>query len=325
MSEVIDTYGWSKRTTASSDAENADQAEAEAIAQLIVATAVAMHDERLAEELETDSVPATRIEEQLRADVELDSLSGRLLEEIERRADLLGELYPFRLEDGSLVYTPSRSGVYEFCLAVSTAPNVTTGAFTELARYFEILAADVVCHYLGEGSAFVRSGAPAYPPDSTIKTFEDAVKHLDAHTGEWPWCPTEDAEIDSSFIKDEGMDFVVWKTIDRRRGRLFVLGQCACGRSDWHEKTGDLDLDKLRRWIRELPPVAPIRAFATPHCVTGALVFQNLSRLAGLSFDRVRLTSLANSPHAIEHFRQIHTPTLLRLARLVIPNAIVSD
>jgi len=322
MSEVIDTYSWSKRVVATSDAINADQAEVEAIKQTVVATAIAMHDERIAEELELEeNNEDTRLDEQIKADVELDSISGRILEEIERRADLLGEYYPFKLDEGSLIYTPSRTGVYEFCLAVSTAPNVTTGPLVELARYFEILAGDAVCHYLGEGSKFLRSGAPTYPANSAIKTFKDVIDHLNEHTSEWEWAPTIDAEADLEAIKDEGMDFVAWKTLDRRHGRLFVLGQCACGRTDWHTKTADLALERIQRWIRELPPVIPVRAFVTPHNVTAAKIFRHLSRLAGLSFDRVRLTSITSTPTNVEHFVNAHSQHLLRITQLVISNA----
>lgn len=321
MSDVVDNYSWAKRIALTEDAMNADQAEAEAIRQTVVATAISMHDERIAEELEPEGGNLTRIEEQLLADVELDSLSGRIMEEIQRRVELLGDKYPFRLYEGSLQYTPSASGVYEFCLAVSTAPNVTTGVFVELARYFEILAGDVVCHYLGEGSKFIRSGAPAYPDDAEIRNFKGAIDYLHKETDEWLWLPAEDAEPDLAAIKDEGMDFVVWKSIDRRKGRLYVLGQCACGRTDWHDKIDDLSLTKIKRWVRDLPPVTPIRAFATPHNVTAAKVFGYLSGAAGLSFDRVRLTAIANSPSSASHFIQNHSATLLRLTKLVISEA----
>lgn len=321
MSDVVDNYGWTRRVTLTEDARNADQAETEAIRQNVVATAVSMHDERIAEELEPEADSFTRLEEQMRADVELDSLSGRIIEEIQRRADLLGEHYPFSLTEGSLRYSPSTTGVYEFCLAVSTAPNLTTGALVELARYFEILAGDVVCHYLGEGSEYIRSGAPAYPETAVIRSFKSAIDYLEEKTGEWPWAPNEDAVGDLGNIKDEGMDFVVWKSLDRRKGRLFVLGQCACGRTDWHDKTNDLDLKRIRRWVRELPPVEPLRAFATPHNVTAKKVFGTLSSYAGLSFDRIRLTAIANTNLNRQHFIDTHSAELLRLTRLVIEEA----
>ncbi|MBB5610765.1 MULTISPECIES: hypothetical protein [Janthinobacterium] len=325
MSEVVDNYGWAKRAALTADAHNADQAEVEAIKQTIVATAISMYDERLAEELEPEGNNLTRIDEQMLADVELDSLSGRIIEEIQRRVELLGENYPFTLIDGSLEYTPSKTGVYEFCLAVSTAPNLTTGNFVELARYFEILAGDVVCHYMGVGSKFIRSGAPAYPQEALIRTFKGAIDHLHSETGEWCWSPSDEAEADLAAIKDEGMDFVVWKSLDRRKGRLFVLGQCACGRTDWHQKTDDLNLSRIKRWVRELPPVQPIRAFATPHNVTATLVFGTLSTYAGLSFDRIRLTAVANSPMNRDHFSVKHAPTLLRLTQLVIAEARLAE
>ncbi len=328
MSDVVDMYGWSRRVSLADDALNADQAEVEAIRQNVAPTAVSLYDERLAEELELSiddpTEGQTRLDAQVQADVELDSLSGRVIEELGRRADLLGNDYPFKLTDGALSYTPSVTGVYEYCLAVSTSPNITTGAYVELARYFEILSGDAVCHYLGEGSKFIRSGAPAYPIDAGITTFKQAIEYLHSQTGEWLWDPIAEAEPDLSSIKDEGMDFVVWKNLDRRKGQIFVLGQCACGRTDWFDKLHDLDFAKLTRWVRELPPVKPIRAFATPHNVTAHKVFGYLSRTAGLSFDRVRLTKIANSAGARGHFIDNHSQTLLRLTRLVINEARLS-
>ncbi len=324
MNDIVDTYSWRNRERLTTDALNADQAEVEAIRQTVAATTTALYDERLAEELEfidEERRTETRLDEQIRTDVELDSLSGRVIEEIARRRELLGNHYPFELDNGALRYTPTASGVYEFCLAVSMAPNLTSEPYVELPRYFEILAGDVVCHYMGAGSNFIRSGAPAYPDDAELTDFKQTIEYLHAQTDEWEWHPTWDAEPDLPSVKDEGMDFVVWKSIDRRRGRIYVLGQCACGRTDWHEKTDDLRLNRLTRWIRELPPVEPLRAFATPHNVTAVKVFATLARYAGLSFDRVRLTTIANSASAVDHFIATHSPRLLELTRLVIGEA----
>lgn len=324
MNDVVDNYSWRNRERLTEDALNADQAEVVAIRQTVTSTSIALYDERLAEELELgdgEVVGSTRLDQQVVADVELDSLSGRVMEEIDRRSELLGEAYPFKLDNGALRYTPTASGVYEFCLAISTAPSLTAAPFVDLPRYFEILAGDVVCHYLGTGSKFIRSGAPAYPANAELTDFKQTIEYLHGQTNEWEWHPTWDAEPDLPSVKDEGMDFVVWKSIDQRRGRLYVLGQCACGRTDWHQKTDDLNLKRLARWVRELPPVEPIRAFATPHNVTSIKVFATLARYAGLSFDRVRITSIANSPNAAGHFITEHSAKLLELTRLVIEEA----
>jgi hypothetical protein len=322
---TVDNYGWSRRNQLMADSYEADQAEAEAIREVVVATTVAMYDERIAQEMEPDdSGPELRIDQEVQADIALDNFSGRLLEEIERRIALLGDDYPFILEDGSLRYRASATGVYEYCLAVSRSPSLTTGVFTELPRYFEILAGDIACHYLGEGSSYIRSGAPAYPPESAIKTFQQAIEHLHTQTNEWTWSPADDAELDQNFIADEGMDFVAWKPIDARKGLLYIIGQCACGRTDWHEKTEDLNLKRLARWVRDLPPVQPVRAFAVPHAVTARRVFGTLSLYAGIPFDRIRLVQIANRPANRAHFQAMHSANLDRLTRLVITNPVLA-
>ena len=112
-------------------------------------------------------------------------------------------------------------------------------------------------------------------------------------TGEWKWGPRSDLPDDPLDVKDEGCDFIVWPNPpdDRQIGQLFVLGQCACG-NNWDIKLGELNVEKFQKWFNHPFTISPVRAFATPHHVTDAMLAEASLR-GGVFFDRARLTLLA--------------------------------
>ena len=131
------------------------------------------------------------------------------------------------------------------------------------------------------------------PREEEIGTrFIDAMKTLHERSGDWHWSPEDGLPADGpAGAGDEGLDFVVWKAIDNRPGKIFILGQCACG-NDWEEKFDDINLEKLWKWIRPRPYPDPIRVFATPHHLSDGHL-REAQREAGLVLDRARLSLLA--------------------------------
>lgn len=319
---MIDTFSWSQRRQLSDSAINADQAEMVAIVQRVAATSVSILDERIAEhfddEIENDEAGA--LEKQLERDEQLEGLMAGTLEEIERRAHWLGELYPFELSNGALRYKESATGVYEYCLAISQAPNITAYPYVDLIRYFEVLAADIVRAFIGPGACFLRTGAPSFPSLHSASGFKNSAARLYTLTGEWIWDPQEEAIGDLSSVKDEGLDFVVWKRPDSRKGSLFIIGQCACGTTDWHDKHQDIDgfAKKIGRWFRKVSYVPPVRAFALPHSISSNNVFSTLTDYAGLTMDRLRLTMIAEQRGNSDYFSAEHKPYIKQLTQLVI-------
>lgn len=317
----FDNFYWSSRYQLARAARDADQAELAAIQVNTSSASISILDERIAELTEDGIIDDIDdpLSTQIQRDHQLDSLMSTTLEEIERRQNLLGEKYPFTLDKGTLRYTKSQTGVYEYCLAISSAPTVTETPFTELIRYFEIFAADVVRAYLGEGASFLRTGAPAITHPRSSKNLQDAFERVYGETGEWKWDPHDEAKGDQGNVQDEGLDFMVWKKIDNRNGSLFIMGQCACGNSNWYDKDQDLDADfkKIGRWVRKLSHVKPVRAFAIPHPVTSRNVFVTLSERAGLTIDRIRLTKIAEAMPNREHFIREHKPTIERLTKII--------
>lgn len=132
---------------------------------------------------------------------------------------------------------------------------------------------------------------------------------LHKQTGEWYWQPDHDLPIDPQpkDIKDSGLDFVAWMPhLDKRTGNLFLLGQCACG-NDWENKYGDIDVARLARWFSPMTHVPPVRVFCTPYHVTEQLLVETSQR-AGLVFDRLRLTLLAETAdqHMLDQLKRLN-------------------
>jgi hypothetical protein len=223
-------------------------------------------------------------------DLELDLAVGRIHEEIERRRRILGDAYPFDWNGNDLKYKASATYVYEFCLATTCARTITKGKFVQLPRTFERMAAELVRVFLGYKGEVLHTG---WPRDKSAK-FKTTMLSLSKLTGEWNWNPQPDLPDEPSGDKDAGVDFVTWKASpDGRPGQLFVLAQCACG-DDWERKLHDLALEKVQKWFNPMTYIPAVRAFVTPLLFSdGNLI--NVQREAGLTFDRARLSLVAEA------------------------------
>jgi hypothetical protein len=298
--------------------DDADQAEFAAIIRTSAVVDAAIYDDRIAgalDDFEPQGIEADADWHQ--QDLRIDLAVGRVQEEIERRVSILGDAYPFELRGNEIRYRPSFTGVYEFCLATSCAPNITAGAFVKLPRVFERVTTLIVQRYLGDHTESLHTG---WPRDRRVgTTFRAVMNKLNEMSGEWVWSTHPDLPDEPPNNKDEGLDFVVWKkSLDKRVGQLFIVGQCACG-DDWEQKLNDLNLARLGKWFHPLAYVLPVRAFATPHFLSdGNLI--NAQREAGIVYDRPRLVLMAENclkPKADDWVK----PELEKLASLVLKQA----
>ena len=251
-----------------------------------------VYDERVAGALDDFDANAHDAESWQQEDLKYDTAVGGTCEEIERRVEMLGDAYPFRLTEGTLSHSSGAPGIYEFLLSICNSTTLTSGEYVRLPRLFERIAAKLVAVYFGEYAECIHTGSPR---DQEIgRSFKDAMETVSKRTGEWVWGPDEGLPGERH-QGDEGCDFVVWLSAPDRRqiGQFFVLGQCACG-NNWQTKYGDLNLKKLQKWFNRGPlsVVDPVRSFATPHHVTD-VVLREASREGGLFFDRARLTMTA--------------------------------
>lgn len=233
----------------------------------------------------------------------VEELSGDIAEEIDRRVLLLGSHYPFERIGTGLRHRPSATGVYEFCLAVTNASNLTTGEFSRLPAAFEILARDALQSYLGTGARGLRTGWPRDASDGLPSRAKQIFARVHAETGEWIWRPQYGKPEDPSPInvKDLGLDVLVWRAMpDSRVGQLFLVAQCACGTTNWTHKWRDLDLLELRTWLHPITFAPPVRCFCVPFHIGNTATLQDVSMKAGLTLDRARLAMIAEAnPQAI--------------------------
>ncbi len=224
-------------------------------------------------------------------DVQLDSAVGEIHEEILRRQNLLGASYPFEIRENRVIYSQSQSLFYEFCLGICMADNITRGDNVFLPRTFERTCALLIQLFLGQDTGRIHTGAPR---DATIgTTFQAAMTAVSNATAEWVWAPYPELAGTLSSSGDEGIDFVAWRnTPDGRKGKLFVVGQCACG-DDWDTKFCDLNLGRIDKWFQPMSYANdPLRAFATPFHLSDTNLMAAQTE-AGMVFDRARLVLLA--------------------------------
>ncbi|WP_186169822.1 hypothetical protein [Burkholderia gladioli] len=275
---------------------NADQVEVEAIRLGVAPVIVGVEDEQIAGELD-DEILAPDTDNWAEREAAVELAAGETLVELQRRVDLLGDAYPFVINAGALRYRGSVTGVYEFCLAASVAPRINQRPNNALPLYFELLATEVARLYIGVSARAIRTGWPSHDEEQRPTRFKAMSAIVNQHSGEWVWAPVfpNPDDPDHIKVKDEGVDFVVWQPmLDNRPGKLFLLGQCACG-NDWDQKLNDIKKADLNQWLNPITSAAYLTSFFVPRHLYGAYVFGYCNERAGITFDRARIAMLAES------------------------------
>jgi hypothetical protein len=264
--------------------KDADQAELIALRFGTSRAISGVKDDAIADSLEDNYAAEDELGEEAWQSVEtsLDTASSQILGELARRADALGELYPFKLSGDVLYYEQSASLVYEFLLCASLTPSLTTGDFKSFPRCFERLATVLTANFLGENTRYCHIGYP-----NELKRFKAAVEVAIKNSGELRWQPSEDLPADGPRSGDEGVDFILWKDFGCGRpiGQPFFFGQCACG-NDWDTKLNDVS-ERFFKWFSTLR-VDPAKVFAVPFVIPESKL-REVTREAGIVMDRLRL------------------------------------
>ncbi len=236
-------------------------------------------------------------------------------EEMDWRHEILGPLYPFRLETRLTDWRLARAdqhqsecvqagrSLYLFCLLVSalrdsrihhaTGKDLTQQAERDFEQVATAAGAGV---FGGEAIAF------GWPRENGTP-FRSALQEVGDKLG---WKPRPDDPLWSSGReKDEGVDVIAWRDFsDRRPGRLLLLGQAATGRR-WETK-GEEGSD-LFNWFTEVPAKHYIPALFSPfpqhHECTGGknTTFEAVARAeawkreqkCGVVLDRLRIVEMA--------------------------------
>ncbi len=232
-------------------------------------------------------------EETERAEQKRENLAAGMQTEIARRSEMLGEHYPFVFDGMSLSFRGNESPghkVYLECLKTSVAPT------WEDREAFEGVVSRALKAYLGRNRAIVKPfGWQAQPDADQPRRIKEMVEQLESETGEWPWDPAVGFPLDppATLVKDLGIDTIAWLPMpDRRWGRLFLVAQCATGRTNWDDKLSDVNWERITNWIRPMPNHWSIRCFAIPFHLPNDIRWREVSRYGGLFLDRSRITLL---------------------------------
>ncbi len=301
MPTRINDTDWTRRLEQLRASSDADQVEKRAIELGTVNTEEGIRDQLIADAM--DDFVEVDGESWIRDDSKIEDGTSQTANELQRRADILRDWYPFRLDGNRLTYCRSKTLIYEFCLAIASAPTITDGHYIALPRAFERLIRDVVSIFLGSMSDGYRTGAPSDEDEGRPSRMKAVASDLNRLTGEWHWHPRSELPPDPNprDAKDLGIDVVSWKRFgDMRRGSLFLVGQCACGNfSNWPAKFGQLNLHKLAtNWFHPLSFAPANRFFAVPFHIPNSTHLEEITSDAGLTFDRARITLLAESDAA---------------------------
>lgn len=291
---------WENRRHDDRIAKDTDQAEMVAIRYGTCNFEAGTFDDRIADAMDDYEVPDPHpagLARWATDDIKFESATSEIGLEVARRMNLLGPHYPFQKDGNRIIYVQSNTLVYEFCLAVSLARSLSEGDYSRLPIAFERLVRDALICYLGPGADGYRTGWPADIHETRPTRFKGVMNDLRQKTEEFIWAPQAGCpdDPDPQDVKDEGLDVVVWKAIpDNRGGKLFLLGQCACG-DNYQTKQNDIDADfsRLKKWLNPLCWASPLRVFSTPRHIPNNHYFRDLNRTAGLTLDRIRLTLLA--------------------------------
>ena len=293
----MDTSDWSQRHKQFNAALDADQVERRAMLDGASNIEAGIQDERTVGVV--DDALVEKGNSWSERQILLENLSGSVSEELGRRVQLMNGSYPFILKDGSVKHVPSKTGVYEFCLAVARNPKGIAVGFPKASAIFEFISRDILTLHFGRGTYGFRAGAPIYDFEQRGNCAKSTFETLNQRCGEFRWSPAPGFPDEPSHkdLKDAGLDVVVWKPWpDGRQALFFALGQCACGKNDINVNKGrELSLRRLSNWLRPVSHATPLRCFLAAHHIPNSVALHELSGEAGIVFDRARIGLIAES------------------------------
>jgi hypothetical protein len=204
-----------------------------------------------------------------------------------RRANLLGDLYPFRFEPGAVVRGITfGSSRYALALAASVTTLSFSADLSTIEPDFDQLVLDSIRTWLGVGAKGVVFAWP--PVGGRPTSFPEAitwlVDQMDIPVGHAYRPPAQ---------KDGGVDVVAWRPFaDRRPGFPIVLAQCTL-QQDLVPKAKDIDLELWKNLLNL--EVSPLPVLATPQVLSASSsTWSEIGRRC-VPFDRLRLLSVLGS------------------------------
>ena len=203
--------------------------------------------------------------------------------------------YPFEISNNILAFRHDGDlSLYTFLALLSWFGKDAGPPGTNGEKLFEEVCAKAAEGYLGSPHVCVKSLVFGFPRRLLPKGFAAALDFLCQQLGEGKGHRTDRATLPTQ--KDGKLDIVAWRSFeDRREGQTITFGQCATGR-DWETKATELPPPHIwcNQWMFDSPVVEPNRSFFVPHRIDKR-EWSHKSRLAGILYDRCRITGLATS------------------------------
>ena len=225
-----------------------------------------------------------------REDETLERIADATLEQLERREQYLGDLYPFTVSGVLKAKSNAIETAYTFLTAITIQGWKNHDAPEKAASLFEELSAAALVGYLG-GTASARSFNFGFPRYGGPPGFGDAVNELCNQFGEGGGFRED--RPNASNVKDANLDLVAWVPFgDARPNQLSFFGQCATG-ANWRNKLTELQpVDFCKTWLREQPAMDPLLAFFVPRHIKEDHWPAAVNSDRRLVFDRLRISSL---------------------------------
>ena len=212
---------------------------------------------------------------------------------LEKRKQVLGEKYPFDLDDSYIV---TKKSIYDslYIQLLFLTPKVglfTSGSSWDLeiaSQLFEDLSEVALSDFFGANTSTVNFGFPSR--SGRPAEFGAAVEWLSKKTN---------IRLGTAYRpprkKDGGVDLFVWKHFsDNQPGVPIMLVQCTI-KEDFINKIGDIDLRLWASWLSS--DIEPLVALAIPGVVTKDEIWSEITT-RGILLDRLRLVELGASATA---------------------------
>lgn len=209
------------------------------------------------------------------------------LDVMARRANVLGENYPFAVSDIAVLRRPARLASHYAALLFLTPGSVArqtvrVSETAEMGNLLEDLAESALANFWGVGSAL----AFGYPSKhGRPEAFDQAVGWLARVIGLEPGRGYRPPRR-----KDGGVDVVAWRQFaDHRPGFPIALAQCTI-QAETYTKTSDIDLRLWASWLAM--DVDPLSLLVIPGTVRSAGPDWRQLATVVMLIERIRLMDL---------------------------------